>query len=246
MATAVQVEGSKPVFVWPVDPSRIEETVTFRTLITTFETGREQRRSKGLPRRQWKVRIRRDQETAAQVWQFYLERRGPVEAFLWVHPVTGETVQVRFAEKLSRQAFWNRVFNIGIEFIEDKPGGLLPIGTVSSEKAVFDVPCDRSQIDEELISNAIISDFDVGPEHRRERGSIRRRWTLRFRKGQVDAETIWNFYVARKGSFESFLWTNPLDGRTYTVRFEQDNLTRTVLWRAVYETGLSLIEVVDE
>jgi len=50
--------------------------------------------------------------------------------------------------------------------------------------------------------------------------------------------------VARRGAYEAFLWTNPIDGRTYTVRFEQDILSRTVMWKVLFEYGLSLIEVV--
>lgn len=67
---------------------------------------------------------------------------------------------------------------------------------------------------------------------------------LRFRKDQVDADSIWAFYVARKGAYEAFQWQNPIDGQTYTVRFEQDNLSRTVFWNALFEFGLSLIEVI--
>lgn len=105
-------------------------------------------------------------------------------------------------------------------------------------------PCDPSQIDEEIVSSALITQFGIGPEQRRHKGPPRRRWTLRFRKDQVDADAIWSFYVARRGAFEAFLWQNPLDRQTYTVRFERDDLTRTALWRAVFEIGLTLIEVI--
>lgn len=106
-------------------------------------------------------------------------------------------------------------------------------------------PCDPSQIEETIETNVLISDFEVGPERRRAKGPPRRKWALRFRKDQVDADAIWSFYVARKGAFEAFEWENPLDEQTYTVRFERDDLSRTVLWRAVYETGLTLVEVIS-
>lgn len=94
------------------------------------------------------------------------------------------------------------------------------------------------------MSSALITECDVGAEHRRQKGPPLRRWTLRFRKDQVTADAIWSFYVARRGAYEAFLWQNPLDGQTYKVRFERDDLTWTVLWRAVYETGLTLVEVI--
>lgn len=109
---------------------------------------------------------------------------------------------------------------------------------------MFTWPCDPSKIDEELESSTLISQFQFGPEQRRQKGPPRRRWRLRFRKDQVDADAIWSFYVARRGAYEAFLWTNPIDGRTYTVRFEQDILSRTVMWKVLFEYGLSLIEVV--
>lgn len=109
---------------------------------------------------------------------------------------------------------------------------------------MFTWPCDPSQIDEELESSTLISQFQFGPEQRRQKGPPRRRWRLRFRKDQVDADAIWSFYVARRGAYEAFLWESPLDEQTYTVRFEQDQMTRTVLWRAVYETGLVFVEVI--
>src|SRR5690606_9280028 len=109
---------------------------------------------------------------------------------------------------------------------------------------MFTWPCDPSKIDEELESSTLISQFQFGPEQRRQKGPPRRRWRLRFRKDQVDADAIWSFYVDRRGAYEAFLWTNPIDGRTYTVRFEQDILSRTVMWKVLFECGLSLIEVV--
>jgi len=105
-------------------------------------------------------------------------------------------------------------------------------------------PCDPSQITESIQFRTLITLFESGREQRRSKGTPRRRWTLRFRKDQVDADAIWSFYVDRRGAYEAFLWTNPIDGRTYTVRFEQDILSRTVMWKVLFEYGLSLIEVV--
>ena len=109
---------------------------------------------------------------------------------------------------------------------------------------IFAWPCDPEMIEESIEPNVLISQFDVGLEQRRTKGPPRRRWALRFRKGQVDADTIWSFYVARRGSFEAFLWSNPLDGVQYTVRFERDDLSRTVMWRCLFEFGLGLVEVI--
>lgn len=108
---------------------------------------------------------------------------------------------------------------------------------------IFTWPCDPVRIRAEVEIPAIVSVFQTGPDTRRAKGPPRRKWTLHFRKDQVDADAIWSFYVARKGAFEAFLWTNPLDDVQYTVRFERDDLSRSVLWRCCFEFGLGIVEV---
>lgn len=103
---------------------------------------------------------------------------------------------------------------------------------------------DMSQVHEEIHFNTLITTFETGREQRRSKGRPRRTWTLRFRRDEVDANEIWDFYVARQGAFEQFLFVSPLDNKTYNVRFADDNLSRDVLWRAVYNFGLTLIEVI--
>jgi len=109
---------------------------------------------------------------------------------------------------------------------------------------IFAWPCDPEMIEESIEPNVLISQFNVGRDKRRAKGPPRRRWSLRFRKDQVDANAIWSFYVARRGAYEAFLWTNPLDNETYTVRFDRDDLTRTVMWHCLFEFGLDLVEVI--
>ncbi len=99
-------------------------------------------------------------------------------------------------------------------------------------------------IEEEVRFSTLITQFESSKEQRRSKGSPRRVWTMRFSRLKVEADQVWAFYIARKGAYEAFEWTCPLDGETYTVRFLEDNLTRTSLWDAVYEYGLKIIEVV--
>jgi phage-related protein len=40
----------------------------------------------------------------------------------------------------------------------------------------------------------------------------------------VNANRILEFFVARRGSFEAFYWTNPVDTTSYLVRFLEDEL----------------------
>lgn len=110
--------------------------------------------------------------------------------------------------------------------------------------AVFTWKCDPSNIKEGIQFNNLITEFESGREQRRAKGVPRRTWKLTFKKDQADADAIWNFYVARKGTFEPFSWISPIDGKTYNVRFMQDSLERSALWKVLYNFGLDLIEVI--
>jgi hypothetical protein len=51
------------------------------------------------------------------------------------------------------------------------------------------------------------------------RWSFKLRWKILVK---ADADAIRDFFIARKGAFESFDWLNPEDGITYKVRFFMD------------------------
>ena len=110
--------------------------------------------------------------------------------------------------------------------------------------AVFTWECDPTNVRESIEFNTLITQFESGREQRRSKGEPRRRWKLQFRKDQDVANEIWDFYLARRGSYEAFEWRNPLDNQTYTVRFAHDNLDRTVMWKMVYQFGIELVEVI--
>src|SRR5690606_39198395 len=79
-----------PILTWRPDPARIERGVLFRTLITQFESGKEQRRAKGSPRRRFELTFRKDQVDANELWSFYQARKGAYGVFLWSNPLDGE------------------------------------------------------------------------------------------------------------------------------------------------------------
>ncbi len=99
-------------------------------------------------------------------------------------------------------------------------------------------------IEEEIRFRTLITPFESGKEQRRSKGVPRRVWTMKFSRLKAEGDQIWAFYVARKGVYEAFLWTNPIDGQQYTVRFLEDSLSRTDFYNLAYEFGLKIIEVV--
>ncbi len=110
--------------------------------------------------------------------------------------------------------------------------------------AEFTIPCDPSQITEEVHFNTLITVYETGKEQRRSKGEPYRVWTIRFQKLKADADAIWDFYTARKGAFEAFTWKSPLDGLTYNVRFADDILSKQTFWKIISSYGIRLKEVI--
>lgn len=96
----------------------------------------------------------------------------------------------------------------------------------------------------------LITEFESGKEQRRSKGQPRRIFRLQFEEVTMTssgAQDIWDFYVARKGRYESFLWDyEKADGTTeeVEVRFDIDTFERDTFMTILYEFGLPLIEVI--
>lgn len=102
-----------------------EDEIRFNTLITQFENGKEQRRSKSPPRRVFRLEFDKTtnyNDDAQEMWEFFVARKGRFEPFYfdWEKP-NGEIeeVKVRFNEDtMSREAFINKAYSFGLELIE--------------------------------------------------------------------------------------------------------------------------------
>ena len=81
-----------PLYTW-------QKTHNHNVLVTTFESGKEQRRYKGARPRTWTLAFRDTVANIDLIRAFYDDRKGPYEAFSWTPPGTTTTVTVRFEEK---------------------------------------------------------------------------------------------------------------------------------------------------
>lgn len=102
---------------------------------------------------------------------------------------------------------------------------------------------DAAELKETVLFRTLITRMESGREQRRSKSGALRRWKLQFRKDQLDGDTLWAFYLARNGPAEPFWWENIVDGQAQWVRFPE-TMSRRVLWKAAYESGLELIEVI--
>ena len=102
-----------------------QDEINFKTLVTQFESGKEQRRSKRPPKRRFVLEF--DKTTnynndAQKMWEFFIDRKGKLEPFLfdYIKPDgTIEEVKVRFnTDALNRDVFLNKAYSYGLELIE--------------------------------------------------------------------------------------------------------------------------------
>jgi len=85
------------------------------------------------------------------------------------------------------------------------------------------------------------TEFESGKFQTRAKwSSPRRRWHLVFSKiSKNEAQQIVDFFNARKGRYEKFYWTCPLDNVQYTVYFDSDSIT----WRITNPPYIGEIEL---
>lgn len=102
-----------------------EEGIEYTTLITQMESGKEQRRSKGEPRRTFRLTFEKSNtssDDAQDIWDFYKARLGRFEPFYfpWVDAEGNEEdVKVRFdTDTLSRNTFLKTIYNFGLRLRE--------------------------------------------------------------------------------------------------------------------------------
>lgn len=96
-----------------------ESEIKFHTLITEFEDGSEQRRSKGLPRRRFVLKFKKQETSADEIKAFFEARKGKFEAFFWTPPRESNPLMVRFdVDVLSIKSDYDVIYEFGLPLIE--------------------------------------------------------------------------------------------------------------------------------
>ncbi len=107
-------------FDW--EPNDIDEQEIYRTLVTEMESGAEQRRKKGEPKRRYTMTFNRNRVDADEIYDFYKANEGRYGNFTFVHPITEETMTARFdTDIFSRQNAHALIYTFGISVIEILP-----------------------------------------------------------------------------------------------------------------------------
>lgn len=101
----------------------VDETVQYKTLISEFENGVEQRRRKWAnPLRKWTLRFQQRTKTEMEnIRDFFMGKYGALTSFTWTNPNDSVEYTVRFVEdsfKFSLKAY--QIYDFEFDFIEVK------------------------------------------------------------------------------------------------------------------------------
>lgn len=104
----------------------------------------------------------------------------------------------------------------------------------------------------DIVTNTIVTQFEGGKEQRRPKGLPYRVFKLDFDKTDNyndDAQQIINFFYARKGQYESFLWdykdsSGNIIEADIEVRFNQNKLSDEVFDNKAHSFSIELKELV--
>lgn len=90
----------------------VEQTAEYKTLISQFENGVEQRRAKwSAPLRQWKLVFNnRSASDVTTIMTLFNNKKGSLTSFLWTCPIDSTQYTVRFAQ----DSITKRLINPGI------------------------------------------------------------------------------------------------------------------------------------
>lgn len=103
-------------------PNTCEEQEIRNVLETRFESGKEQRREKGPPKKRYVMRFTRGSSDADEIYTFYQDHGGPLEPFKLIHPVTEEEIEgttFRFEQNVfTRRAMQALIYDIGLAIVE--------------------------------------------------------------------------------------------------------------------------------
>ena len=99
---------------------------------------------------------------------------------------------------------------------------------------------------EEFDIRVLKTEMENGPEQRRVKRPLKRVFRLPFSQFADKADEIRDFWLARSGPFEAFLWDHPDTNETITVRFGNDTLSRERIYGKAHSFDIVLQEVLDE
>ena len=96
------------------------ETVRYRTLVSSGESGKQRRRAKATGPRTWELVFDALTSTEADlIWQFYKDCNGAYDTFVWTNPENSTLYTVHFkSDELSKEYFQYNLHRLSFVFEE--------------------------------------------------------------------------------------------------------------------------------
>lgn len=100
-------------------------------------------------------------------------------------------------------------------------------------------------INEAVLYNVLVSEFENGVEQRRLKATQpKRTWSLLFsNRTNAEMAEVRDFFVSKLGILTSFTWTNPNDSVEYTVRFKDSSFNFERAGYDIFNFSVDFIEV---
>lgn len=216
-------------------------TIEFQTQINEKQKGREQRYPKWTyPKRTFTLKFDKNFSGRQKLEEFFIKVAGQAGKFLWTWDESkggnGKTYTCTF----DSDSFSQNIKDLGYTECELK---LVAIDNVLPEQInkldfYHNAECENS-IDFYTIIDKV---FTFQNNKKSWWDKPKKSWTLTFEKNPKTRKQIEDFFIQKRGKFKAFEWTwdkeRGGDGKTYTVRFDDD-----VLQSDIQELGYGLMQV---
>lgn len=100
-------------------------------------------------------------------------------------------------------------------------------------------------IEERTFYNVMITSLAGTEKTRAKHTTAIKGWALNYPAiHEGHCKYLWEFFNARKGSYESFTFVHPESAVSYTARFADDILKREEIGENLFDVEINLIEVI--
>lgn len=202
-------------------------TIEFQTQINEKQQGREQRYPKWTyPKRTFTLKFDKNFAGRQELENFFIEVMGQAGKFYWVWDTNkggnGKTYTCTF----DSDSFKQNIKDLGYTECELKLVAIDETLPIQSTKLDF---WHKAECENSIEFYTVIDKVFTFQNNRKAWWSLpKKSWTLTFDKSAETRKKIEDFFIQKRGKFRSFEWTwekeRGGDGKTYTVRFDDDTL----------------------
>lgn len=202
-------------------------TIEFQTQINEKQQGREQRYPKWTyPKRTFTLKFDKNFAGRQELENFFIEVMGQAGQFYWVWDEAKGGNGKKYTCTFDSDSFKQSIKDLGYTECDLR---LVAIDeTMPLQTATLDF-WHQAECEHSIEFYTVIDKVFTFQNNRKAWWSQpKKSWTLTFDKSAATRKKIEDFFIQKRGKFRSFQWTwekeRGGDGKTYTVRFDDDTL----------------------